>query len=148
MHASAVKSRGTWHTPPVDSVSLDYDSRHRRRIAMTGDRGLAFILDLPEATHLRDGDGLVLEDGRIVEVRAKPEELIEITGRDPRHLAQLAWHLGNRHLAVEIDAERILIRRDHVIAHMLEHQGAIIREVVEPFDPETGAYALIHDHGH
>jgi urease accessory protein len=115
---------------------------------MTTESGLTFLLDLPNATHLRDGDGLVLEDGRIIEVRAKPEELLEIRGRDLRHLAQLAWHLGNRHLAAQIETDRILIRRDHVIAHMLEHQGAELREVVEPFDPESGAYAHSHDHGH
>jgi len=141
-----MKLRGTWCGAPSDSVGLDYDSRHRRRIAMTGDKGTAFILDLPEATHLRDGDGLVLDDGRIVIVRAKAEELLEIRGRDRRHLAQLAWHLGNRHLAAQIEEDRILIRRDHVIAHMLEHQGATLREIVEPFDPEAGAYG--HDHAH
>jgi urease accessory protein len=146
MHASAVQTRGSWQAQAVDSVVLDFDERHRRRIAMTGDKGLAFILDLPEAMHLRDGDGLVLDDGRIVEVRAKPEALIEIRARDQRHLALLAWHLGNRHVAAQIERDRILIRRDHVIAHMLEHLGAIIREILEPFDPESGAYAHGHDH--
>jgi urease accessory protein len=146
LQASAVKPRGSWYGTAADSVTLDFDERHRRRISMTGEKGLAFLLDLPEATHLRDGDGLVLGDGRIVEVRAKPEQLLEICGRDRRHLTQLAWHLGNRHLAAQIESERILIRRDHVIAHMLEHKGAILREVVEPFDPETGAYTHSHDH--
>ena len=108
---------------------------------MTSDKGTAFILDLAEATHLRDGDGLVLDDGRIIIVHAKPEELLEIRGRDRRHLARLAWHLGNRHLAAQIEEDRILTRRDHVIARMLEHQGAVLREIVEPFDPESGAYA-------
>jgi urease accessory protein len=148
MQAKAVKARGTWRGPAADSVALGYEDRHRRRIAMTGAKGLAFLLDLPETMHLREGDGLVLDDGRIVEVRAKPEGLLEIRGRDQRHLAKLAWHLGNRHLAAQIDHDRILIRRDHVIAHMLEHLGAQLREVVEPFDPESGAYALGHDHDH
>ena len=148
MQAKAVKGRGTWRGPAADSVALDYEDRHRRRIAMAGTKGLAFLLDLPETVHLREGDGLVLDDGRIVEVRARPEELLEIRGRDQRHLAKLAWHLGNRHLAAQIDHDRILIRRDHVVAHMLEHQGAQLREVVEPFDPESGAYAHGHDHDH
>ena len=146
MRASAVRSNVAASEGAVAYVELDFDGRHRRRIALKASSGLAFLLDLPEAVHLRHGDGLVLEDGRIVEVRAKAEELLEVRGNDPTHLARLAWHLGNRHLAAQIGADRILIRRDHVIAHMLEHQGAVIREVVEPFDPESGAYAHSHDH--
>src|SRR5438105_899376 len=141
-----MRLRGTWRSTDADFVILDFDERHRRRVAMTTVSGLNFLLDLPEAMHLRDGDGLVLDDGRIVEVRATPEELLEVRARDRRHLAQLAWHLGNRHLSAQIEEDRVLIRRDHVIAHMLEHQGAILREVVEPFDPESGAYS--HDHEH
>jgi urease accessory protein len=129
-------------------VTLDHDGRYRRRIAMTGDRGLRFLLDLPRTVHLKQGDGLVLEDGRIVEVRAKPEELLEVRGCDRPHLLRLTWHVGNRHLSAQIEEGRILIRRDHVIAHMLEHQGARLREVVEPFDPEGSAYAEGHSHEH
>ena len=146
MRASAVRSKGTWSGNAVDHVELDIDGRHRRRIALMTNGGLSFLLDLPQATHLRHGDGLVLDDGRMIEIRARREELLEVRGRDAVHLVQLAWHLGNRHLAAQIEADRILIRRDHVIAHMLEHQGAVIRDVAEPFDPETGAYAHGHDH--
>jgi urease accessory protein len=135
-----------WRGPAADFVFLDYDARHRRRTAMTTENGMTFLLDLKEATHLKNGDGLVLDDGRIIEVRAKPEELLEVRGRRPHHLIQIAWHLGNRHLAAQIEQNRILIRRDHVIAHMLEHQGAILREIVEPFDPEAGAYDHSHEH--
>jgi urease accessory protein len=147
MRAQSVQRRGLWLGLPIDRVTLDYEERCRRRIAMTSDGGLAFLLDLAAATTLKEGDALVLEDGRFVEVKAKPEDLLEIRGRDPLHLMTLAWHLGNRHLAAQIEAERILIRHDRVIAHMLEHQGARLRQVREPFNPEGGAYAQT-GHGH
>lgn len=139
-----VISAGAWTEVPIDQVMLDYDGRHRRRIVLEGAAG-TYLLDLPEATHLHDGDGLALADGRIVQVVAEPEPLLEVRAKTPAMLARLAWHLGNRHLAAAIGADAILIRRDHVIAHMLEHQGATVREVVAVFDPEGGAY---HDHAH
>ena len=121
---------------------------------MQGEGGLVFLLDLAESAVLRHGDGLVLEDGRVVEVRAKPEPLLEVRGRDGHHLARLAWHLGNRHLPAAIEASRILIRPDHVIAAMLVGLGATVTAVEAPFDPEGGAYAAggnghpgAHPHG-
>ena len=136
---------GAWSGAPVDRVVLDYDGRHRRRIVLTGASGAEYLLDLAEATHMRSGDGLSLPGGGVLEVVAKPEPLIEVTAASPAALLRLAWHIGNRHLAAQVFADRILIRRDHVIAHMLEHQGAVVREVEAPFDPESGAY---HGHGH
>jgi urease accessory protein len=136
---------GAWEGSAADEVVLDYDGRHRRRIALTGASGAAYLLDLAEATHLKDGDGLVLPGGGVVRVTARPEPLLEVRAASPQALLRLAWHLGNRHLAAAISAERILIRRDHVIAHMLEHLGATVREVDAVFDPEGGAY---QDHGH
>jgi urease accessory protein len=136
-----------WHGEPLDRVVLDYDGRHRRRIVLTAESGAQFLLDLAEATHLRDGDGLQTARG-IVAVVAKPEPLIEVRAASSQALTRLAWHIGNRHLAAAIQADRILIRRDHVIAHMLEHQGARVRDVEEAFDPEGGAYQdHSHDHG-
>jgi urease accessory protein len=132
---------GLW-SAPADRVTLDFDARHRRRIAMTAESGTAFLLDLPQATHLRDGDGLVLEDGRVIAVHAAAEPLLEVTAPD---LARIAWHIGNRHAAARIEATRILIRRDPVLARMLEGLGATVRDVIEPFDPEGGAYG---GHGH
>jgi urease accessory protein len=107
---------------------------------MHGHSGLAFLLDLAEPTVLRHGDGLVLNDGRLVEVRAKPEPLLEVRARDPHHLTRLAWHLGNRHLAAAIEPERMLIRPDPVIAVMLAGLGATVQAIEAPFDPEGGAY--------
>jgi urease accessory protein len=132
---------GHWSGVATDAVVLGYDDRHRRRLAMRGERGLQFLLDLPEATPLRNGDGLVLDDGRIVEVRAKPEPLLVILARDANHLARLAWHLGNRHVPAAIEPDRILIRPDHVLAEMLVGLGAELAAAEAPFDPEGGAYA-------
>ena len=145
IRATRVIAAGGARPPAADRVTLDFDARHRRRIAMTGEGGLSFLLDLPETATLRDGDGLLLEDGRVVEVKAKPEPLMEATAGDPEHLARLAWHIGNRHLAAEIGKDRILLRPDHVIADMLRGLGAAVRDVIAPFNPESGAYAA-HDH--
>ncbi|HSK41395.1 MAG TPA: urease accessory protein UreE [Arenibaculum sp.] len=138
--ATRILPAGEWSGTPADRVTLDHDERHRRRIAMRGDGGLAFLLDLPEARVLHHGDALTLDDGRLVEVHAKAEPLLEVRGRDGHHLLRLAWHLGNRHLAAAIQADHILIRPDHVIAEMLRGLGAEVTSVTAPFDPEGGAY--------
>lgn len=145
MRAQAVQRRGTWLGVAADRITLDYDDRRRRRIAMKSDAGLAFLLDLATTVHLREGDALVLDNGRYVEVRAKAEDLLEVRGRDALHLITLAWHLGNRHLAAQIEPDRLVLRHDPVIALMLEHQGAQVKCVREPFNPESGAYS---QHGH
>ncbi|CAL8969602.1 Urease accessory protein UreE 1 [Rhodoplanes serenus] len=124
----------------VDRVVLDADDRHRRRVAMTGEGGTAFLLDLPRAVALRDGDGLRLEDGRIVRVVARPEPLVEITAESPDGLARLAWHIGNRHTAMQVAGGRLRIRRDHVLEAMLRGLGATLAAIEAPFDPEAGAY--------
>ncbi len=139
--ATAVLPAGTWDAGATrDAVTVDFDDRHRRRKRYVALTGLTFLLDLPEAAVLRDGDGLLLEDGGIVAVHAAPEPLVEIRAATPHALLRLAWHLGNRHLPAEIDADRILIRYDHVIVHMLEGLGAQVRRVETPFNPEGGAY--------
>jgi urease accessory protein len=129
----------------IDDVVLAADERHRRRIALTGARGTAFLLDLPHAAMLRDGDGLLFEDGSIVQVVGKPEPLVEISAADPSELARLAWHIGNRHTEVQVVDGRLRIRRDHVLEEMLRGLGAHLHAIDAAFDPETGAY---HSHGH
>jgi urease accessory protein len=148
MRAISVKPALTWSGEVADAVVLDYDGRHRRRMAMTGTKGLAFLLDLPDAVWLRGGDALVLEDGRLVEVVAAPEPLLEIRCADALHLARVAWHLGNRHLPAQMLAKSLRIRRDHVIAEMAVQLGARVIEIEAPFDPEGGAYAGEAAHGH
>ena len=126
---------------------LAHDERHLRRRAIELADGGKILVDLLEPVTLADGDRLVLEDGRQIEIAAAPEELYDIRARDGVHLAELAWHIGNRHLAAAIETGRILILRDHVIRGMLEGLGATVADVVEPFSPVRGAYSG-HAHGH
>jgi len=147
--ACEVKAAGHWNdASAIDSVTLDAHERHRRRVVLTGENGTRFLLDLPQAMALRDGDGLVLDDGAIVRVAGRPEPLVEIAAADGRELARLAWHIGNRHVDVQIVGDRLRIRRDHVIEDMLRGLGARLSPVEAPFDPEHGAYDHGgHDHG-
>jgi len=133
---------------PDGRITLDETARHRRRMLMVSDEGVRFMLDLPQARLLRHGDGLLLDDGRVIEVVAVPEPLYEVRARDAKHLLALAWQIGNRHLAAAIETERILIRRDHVIGDMLAGLGATVTEIEAPFDPEGGAYGGAHQGHH
>jgi urease accessory protein len=149
IRATQVKGQHRFTEAPADTVVLDFDDRHRRRLAMTGTRGLEFLLDLEHAVALRGGDALALEDGRLVEVVAAPEPLLEIRARDPHHLVRLAWHLGNRHLPTQIMPKGLRVRRDHVIEAMVKGLGARVIEIEAPFDPEGGAYVDTgHEHAH
>jgi urease accessory protein len=161
LRADKVIPAGQWSGAPADTVVLDFDERYRRRFAMTGVGGLEFLLDLAEAAMLRGGDGLRLEDGRIVEVVAAPEPLAEIRAGDALALTRVAWHLGNRHLPTELMPKALRIRRDPVIEAMAEGLGARIIPLEAPFNPEGGAYVKAeasaatphahdhhHDHGH
>jgi urease accessory protein len=152
LHAHSVIPSGAWSGEPADTVVLDYDERYRRRVAMTGVHGLGFLLDLPEAVMLRAGDGLKLEDGRVVEVVAAPESLVEIRAADAAALTRIAWHLGNRHLPTELLRKGLRIRRDPVIEEMARGLGGAVVAIEAPFNPEGGAYvrAPAHgrDHGH
>jgi urease accessory protein len=148
-HARAVKAAGYWdEASAIDAVALDAHERHRRRVVLSGERGTKFLLDLPQATALRHGDGLVLDDGAIVRVIGQPEPLIEIAAANAHDLARLAWHIGNRHVDVQIVGERLRIRRDHVIEDMLRGLGARLEPVEAPFDPERGAYEQHRGHSH
>jgi urease accessory protein len=155
LRADKVIPAGHWSGAPADTVVLDFDRRYRRRVAMTGVGALEFLLDLEEATMLRSGDGLRLEDGRVVEVLAEPEPLAEIRAADPLAIIRIAWHLGNRHLPTEMLPKALRIRRDPVIEAMAEGLGARVIALEAPFNPEGGAYAKAdggdaerHDHDH
>jgi urease accessory protein len=134
------------------SVALDYEGRLLRRRRLVTDAGWAFLVDLPEVTSLDGGDALALGDGRHVAVVAAEEALLAVTATTRAGLARLAWHVGNRHTPCRIEAERLLIRDDHVLADMLRRLGAQVTEVTGPFEPEGGAYGhgrtFGHDHGH
>ena len=131
---------------------LDFDERYRRRFVMTGVGGLAFLLDLPEAAMLRGGDGLKLEDGRIVEVLAAPEPLAEIRAADPLGLMRVAWHLGNRHLPTESCRRRYASGATRSSRTWPRASAPASIALEAPFNPEGGAYVkaeqAAHDDGH
>lgn len=134
---------------PLDIVVLTHDERHLRRKLLHMQHDDVVMLDLKQPVILEHGDLLVLEDDAgYVEVIAAEEPLMEIKARDRMHQMELAWHLGNRHLAAQIEDDRILIERDHVIKAMLEGLGATVTEVSEPFHPLHGAYHSHGDHDH
>src|SRR6266487_2565555 len=141
--ACEIRTAGSWNAATaIDRVVLDANERHRRRIALTGERGTAFLLDLPQAT--------ALKDGAIVRVAGKAEPLLEIAAASPHELVRLAWHIGNRHTEVQVVGDRLRIRRDRVLEDMLRGLGARLTSIEAPFDPEHGAYghANNHDHDH
>jgi urease accessory protein len=148
--ANDVIPAGSWdQMAAIDSVELDSQDRHRRRLTLVGSSGDTYLLNLAEPVQLRDGDGLRLDDGAMLRVAGKPEQLVEIEAADAHHLARLAWHLGNRHTEMQMLGERLRIRRDHVLEDMLAKLGARLTPVEAPFDPESGAYghhAHSHDH--
>jgi urease accessory protein len=146
--AIAVHSRGEWpEDAAVDTVTLAYLDRHRRRLRLVADSGETFLLDLPRARHLVEDDGLELDTGGYLRVRAAAELVFEIETSDPTVLLRIAWHLGNRHLPLQIAGERLRIRADHVIAQMVIGLGGRITRLEASFDPEIGAYAVgAHEH--
>ena len=148
MRIEAILPAGTWNAArETDQVLIDYDRRFRRRIVLDTIGGTQIMIDLPQAVRLRDGDGLDTGAG-IVRVRAKPEPLMEIHAHNEADLIRIAWHLGNRHLPVQLLGDRIRIRADHVIGDMVRHLGGHVDMVEAAFDPETGAYAGGHHHHH
>lgn len=151
LRATNVLPAGTWDLDlEADSIALTHDNRHRRRIAMKGEGGTEFLLDLADPAYLRDRDGLALDNGRIVRVVAAEEPVADIAG-STHLIARVAWHIGNRHVPAQILPDRIRIARDHVLEEMVERLGARISRVNAPFDPEPGAYAgegHAHSHNH
>jgi urease accessory protein len=149
MHAGAVLPAGSWdEAAEIDRVLIDFDRRHRRRILLATENGQEVLLDLPQAVRLRDGDGLPVGGG-VIRVSARPEALLEIHAHEEGELVRIAWHLGNRHLPVQLLGDRIRIRADHVIADMVKGLGGHVAAIEAPFDPEPGAYAGSgRDHHH
>jgi urease accessory protein len=151
-----VKSDGTRQ---IDSVILGPDQRRLQTAHLTGVNGTPIGLMLPEPVMLRMGDAFELDGGDRVEIVVEPEALSEIRGSDVTHLARLAWHLGDRHVPIQVLANRIRMRRDAALEAMLAALGARLTAIEAPFDPEGGAYATPaghehvgqhhgHDHGH
>ncbi len=155
LHATSVIPRGHWQEPVRDHIVLAYDDRYRRRVMLKTAKGAEILLNLVQPRVLQDGDALRLDDGGLVEVKAAPERLAEITCSDTAALVRVAWHLGNRHLPTELVGDRLRIREDHVIVAMVKGLGADVRLVDAPFNPEGGAYGhgtiqggAVHGHAH
>ena len=146
--AQSLHRKGAW-SGAAETVLLDYDGRFLRRKRLETETGRPFVVDLAQTTSLDEGDALVLGDGTLVEVRAAEEEILLVAGDS---LAQLAWHIGNRHTPCQIKPDCLVIQRDPVIRHMLEHLGAEVTEATGAFTPEGGAYGHgrthSHEHGH
>src|SRR3954453_8812209 len=132
----------TGRRAPIDSVILKGDQRRIQTGHLTGVNGTPIGVMLPEPVLLRNGDALELDDGSIVEVVIEPEPLVEIRGHDLTHLARLAWHLGDRHVPVQVLSNRLRMRRDPALEALLRNLGARLSAIEAPFDPEGGAYAL------
>jgi urease accessory protein len=132
---------------PYGTVVLGHDERFLRRRRLVTAAGEAFLVDLAETASLSEGDCFRLTDGRLVEVVSAEEAVLVITGDLPR----LAWHIGNRHTPCQIEADRLVIRADHVLEAMLRQLGATVTPARAAFSPEGGAYGhgrtMGHDHG-
>ena len=148
--ASQFEASGHWpQDAAVGSVTLTYDDRHRRRLRLTTDSGEAILLDLNRAALLREGDGLRLDDNSWIRVAAAAEDIVEVHGATARETARLAWHLGNRHLPVQIlEDGGIRFRYDHVIEAMIQGLCGTTNRQQAPFTPEGGAYESAGHHHH
>ena len=131
--------------PVPDQIALSYDARFLRRKVLKTDKHYQVLVDFAHTTSLEGGDALKTTNGLLIGIVAAPEPLLEVRGE---RLHRIAWHIGNRHTPCQIEADRLLIQRDHVMADMLEKIGATVTEVVEPFTPEGGAYGHGRTHGH
>lgn len=139
-HVSGIADAGTWdQARATDRIMLDSGDRLRRRIVLTTEKGTKLLLDFPEPMMLRDGDGLVLDDGSVVAVAGETEALIEISTKAPLDLVRLAWHIGNRHTDAQFTDKAFRIRRDHVLEEMVTGLGAVTKEIEAPFEPEPAA---------
>jgi len=154
--ATKVLSAGSWHYS-VGVVKLAFDDRYRRRITLSDTAGEPFLLDLDKPRTLQHGEGLALEDGGVIQVVAADEPVADIHTHSVAETARIAWHIGNRHIPVQVLPDGSLrIRDDHVLVEMIEGLGAHVHRRSAPFAPEGGAYSAEsaghhhdgHDHEH
>jgi urease accessory protein len=141
--------------PVLDTLILPHAQRQAQKGFLFGTKGTCVELDFAEPVRLRTDDALVLDDGGLVEVVAEPEPLVEVRAADLPSLARLAWHLGDRHVPVQIFERKLRLKRDPAIEQLLASLGAKVTAIEAPFEPEGGAYEAAgghhhhdHDHGH
>ena len=132
----------------IDTLILPYAQRQVKQGFVFGVKGICVEIDLAEPARLRTDDALVLDNGELVEVVAEAEPLIEVRAHDFAALARLAWHLGDRHVPVQILERRLRLARDPAIETLLQSLGAKTALIDAPFEPEGGAYEAAQEHGH
>lgn len=137
------------------TIELDWEIRQKSRFQGQDSQGRAIGVFLPRGTVVRDGDVLVAEDGSLIKVSAAPQDVMIVTAQaqtgQPFDLMRAAYHLGNRHVALQLTPEALILEPDHVLADMLRMMGLTVTSAQAPFDPESGAYASgqgAHHHGH
>ena len=126
-------------------VTLDYEGRFLRRKRLVTDSGEPFLVELPKTVSLSSTDGFVLDDNRVIAIKAKPESLLKVKHEN---LPRIAWHIGNRHTPCQVERDHLLIQEDHVMERLLHLLGAAIEKLQAPFIPEGGAYGHGRTHGH
>lgn len=132
----------------IYTLSLTAEERTRSRLHGKSDQGLPIYLQLPRGLVLQEGDWLKSPTGEVIQILAKEEPVLTITATFPLALLQAAYHLGNRHVPMEITATYLRISPDPVLKHLLEHRGLTVMAEQAPFQPETGAYNTSHSHDH
>lgn len=143
-----ISTRAYGEGRPAARLVLPYELRQRSRLLAVMDSGEEVGLLLPRGTVLRGGDRLQVSDGRLVEVVAAPEQVSIVRSHDARTLARAAYHLGNRHVAVQLTSDSLRYLRDHVLDDMLRGLGLHVEGDALPFEPEAGAYSQSHSHAH
>jgi urease accessory protein len=132
----------------AEQLALGYEDRRRSRLRARLSNGEEVALMLPRGTVLVDGDLLVALDGRLIRIEAQAESVLEVTHQDPSVLLRIAYHLGNRHVPVQLGINRLLLGVDPVLADMARQLGGEVAEIHCAFEPEAGAYGGGHRHGH
>ena len=128
-----------------DEISLSYEERFIRRKKLTTNNGTEFLVNLEETVSVNENHFFQLENGNLIKVISKEENLIEVTGDN---LKQIIWHIGNRHLPCQIEENRILIQDDAVILDMILKLNGNVKKIIEKFKPEGGAYGMGRTHSH
>lgn len=130
----------------VDTISLDHAARSQRHAHLTGEAGTDIHLDLDMETVINDGDALRLEDGKLVQVKAAAEKLLEVRAENPLRLMRLAWHLGSQHGLAEFTGDALYIQNSPALAELARGQGCVATPVERRFQPEQSAHHCDHDH--
>jgi urease accessory protein len=138
--------RGVYAIATKGTLTLPFESRVRSRLLVKLDSGEEVALALPRGEVLRGGDMVVASDGRVFDVAAAPEKLLHVACADATALARAAYHLGNRHVAVQVGEGFLRLAYDHVLETMLLGLGATVGAIEAPFEPEAGAYGGGHHH--